>query len=273
MSKELAEETAKNIVISNIELEEFAMTNSGFEEVTADDLAIPFIRLLSQLSPQLQKQEGAYVKGAEAGDFYNTVLNEAYNGTEGITVIPCHYNRRYIEWKLRENGGGYVNSYMPDDAIKSTTITDTQNRDILPNGNQLQNTANFYVLMAHPTMGLQKALICMSSTQLKKAKKWLTQAQSLMAEGKNGMFVLPLCSSVYKLVSVAEKNEKGNWFGFEVSRERGLNLDDHDDSMLFKHAVSFSQSVKAGEVSIKDETLGHDSKDQITDGLEENSVM
>ena len=113
----------------------------------------------------------------------------------------------------------------------------------------------------------------MSSTQLKKAKKWLTQAQSLMAEGKNGMFVLPLCSSVYKLVSVAEKNEKGNWFGFEVSRERGLNLDDHDDSMLFKHAVSFSQSVKAGEVSIKDETLGHDSKDQITDGLEENSVM
>ena len=80
MSKELAEETAKNIVISNIELEEFAVTNSGFEEVTADDLAIPFIRLLAQLSPQLQKQEGAYVKGAEAGDFYNTTTGGTLNG-------------------------------------------------------------------------------------------------------------------------------------------------------------------------------------------------
>tara|TARA_R110002012_G_scaffold3552_2_gene16568 strand:+ start:5474 stop:6280 length:807 start_codon:yes stop_codon:yes gene_type:complete len=252
MSKELAEKTAKNIVISNNDLEEYSMVSSGFEETTADDLAIPFIRLLSQLSPQLNKQDGKYLENAEAGDFFNTVLNESYNGTEGISVVPCHYNRRYVEWKLRENGGGYVGSYMPDDPVAKTTTVDTAGRDILPNGNQLQNTANFYVLMLHPTLGLQKALICMTSTQIKKAKKWLTTAQSLMAEGKNGMFVLPLCSSVYKMKSVPESNEKGNWYGFEITREKGLDLKSEQEVALFKQAIAFAQSVKAGEVVVRE---------------------
>ena len=73
-------------------LEEFA--GEGLEEVTAEDLAIPFLRVLAQLSPQVNKRDGAYVEGAEAGMIYNTVANEAYDGEKGILVIPCHYNRK-----------------------------------------------------------------------------------------------------------------------------------------------------------------------------------
>ena len=258
--------------VSTEVMEDILATAGEGVDYDTSELQIPFVRVIQALSPQVKKSDSAFIKDAAQGDLFNTVTGEFWKGEKGIVVIPCYQETKYLEFIPRDQGGGFVGEIEVDSPVLSQTTRD-RSVELLPNGNQLQNTANFYVLMAHPTMGLQKALICMSSTQLKKAKKWLTQAQSLMAEGKNGMFVLPLCSSVYKLVSVAEKNEKGNWFGFEVSRERGLNLDDHDDSMLFKHAVSFSQSVKAGEVSIKDETLGHDSKDQITDGLEENSVM
>ena len=55
----------------NSVLEEFA--GEGLEEVTAEDLAIPFLRVLAQLSPQVNKRDGAYVDGAEAGMIYNTV--------------------------------------------------------------------------------------------------------------------------------------------------------------------------------------------------------
>jgi hypothetical protein len=93
-------------------LEEFA--GEGLEEVTAEDLAIPFLRVLAQLSPQVNKRDGAYVEGAEAGMIYNTVANEAYDGEKGILVVPCHYNRRFVEWQPRSSGGGFVGSYPID---------------------------------------------------------------------------------------------------------------------------------------------------------------
>ena len=55
----------------------------GFSEVTTEDLAIPFLRVLAQLSPQVNKRDGAYIEGAEAGMIYNTVMNEVYDGEEG----------------------------------------------------------------------------------------------------------------------------------------------------------------------------------------------
>jgi len=45
---------------------------TGLEETTTEDFAIPFIRVLQPMSPQLQKQHGSYVQGASAGDLYNT---------------------------------------------------------------------------------------------------------------------------------------------------------------------------------------------------------
>ena len=50
--------------------EEFA--HHGFEETTSEDLAIPFLRVLAQLSPQVNKRDAAYVKYADAGMLFNT---------------------------------------------------------------------------------------------------------------------------------------------------------------------------------------------------------
>tara|TARA_R110000744_G_scaffold3327_1_gene12841 strand:+ start:867 stop:1676 length:810 start_codon:yes stop_codon:yes gene_type:complete len=249
-NKEVAK--AKNTGVSAYEgMEQYSGT--GFGEVGSEDLSIPFLRILAQLSPQVNKQDGAYVPGAEAGMMFNTVLNETYDGTEGIQVVPCHYNRRFVEWKQRDQGGGYVGSFLPDDPIISTTIKNERGQDILPNGNILTNTSQFFVLMLHPTFGAQRVLMTMSSTQLKKGRKWLTQAQSMTAKGKNGIFVLPLMSQVYKVKTTPEKNDKGNWFGWDISRERGLDLSSEADKEVFESAVGFAKSVEAGEVQVKDE--------------------
>ena len=73
-----------------------------------------------------------------------TVLNETYDGEKGVFVIPCHYNRRFVEWKTRENGGGYVDSYEPTDPVVKTTFKNDTGQDMLPNGNMLSNTAQFF---------------------------------------------------------------------------------------------------------------------------------
>jgi|TARA_R110000787_G_scaffold43799_5_gene107311 hypothetical protein len=243
--------------------EEFG--GAGFGEVTTDDLAIPFLRILAQLSPQVNKRDGAYIEGAEAGHIYNTVLNEVYDGTKGIQVIPCLYQRRFVEWTPREKGGGYVQSYTPEDPIVATTTRDERGQDVLPNGNYLANTAHFFAICLHETLGPQRSLITMTSTQLKKARKWITQAQGLTAKGKNGVYTLPLMSQVYTLTSVQEQNDKGTWFGWEIQRERSVDLKNEDDVALFEMGLSFAKSVKAGEVEVKSEVT--EPKAEADDGI------
>ena len=246
--------------------EEFeAFAALGMDQVRSEDMSIPFLRILAQLSPQVNKRDGAYVDGAEAGMLYNTVANEAYDGEKGVLVIPCYYNRRYVEWKPREKGGGYVNSYDVDDKIVNTTYRDDRGNDVLPNGNLLTNTAQFFVLLLSEDGMPQRCLITMTSTQLKKARKWVTQMQSRTAMGKNGMFVLPMMSQVYRLRTVEERNDKGSWFGLEISHERSLDL--ADEKPVFDLGVSFSKSVRAGEVKVKEDqgTESFGSSDNETD--------
>jgi len=107
----------------------------------------------------------------------------------------------------------------------------------------------------------RRCLITMTSTQLKKARKWLTQMQTNTARGKNGnMFVMPMMSHVYTLSTVEERNDKGSWFGWEVSKSHVLDLSSQDDAGLFEMAVAFSKSVKAGEVKVKQEGDDHSSQ-------------
>ena len=82
MSKKELTETKGGAVAAYEGFEDFS--GEGFAEVTSEDLAIPFLRVLAQLSPQVNKRDAAYVKGAEAGQMFNTVLNETYLVT--ITV-------------------------------------------------------------------------------------------------------------------------------------------------------------------------------------------
>jgi len=45
----------------------------GLGNLTQEDLALPFLKILGQLSPEVNKRDGKYVQGAEPGMIYNTV--------------------------------------------------------------------------------------------------------------------------------------------------------------------------------------------------------
>ncbi len=252
-SKEVAvKEESKVVALPGANaFEQFA--GVGFSEVSTEDLAIPFIRILAQLSPEVNKRDGKYVQGAEAGMLFNTVLGKAWDGEKGIVVVPCHYSKRFLEWRPRQSGGGFVGSYTPEEAARLRTTRNDRNEDILPNGNLLTTTAQFFVLFLHEE-GVQPSLLAMSSTQLKKARKWLTQMQAMTAKGKNGAsYTLPMFSHAYRIRTVAESNDKGDWFGYDISKERALNMEDPEDNDLVQQAVRFAQSVKAGDVKVTHE--------------------
>ena len=188
----------------------------GIANISQEDLALPFLKVLGQLSPEVNKRDAKFVQGAEPGMIINTVTNEIYDGEKGIDVIPCHYKRQHIEWQDRgESQGAPVKIYEAGDDLPATT-RDKFNKDRLANGNYLETTANHFVVVLgkNPTT----ALISMKATQLKISRKWNTMMTGLKMKGSNGMFTPPTYSHIYKLKTVQQSNDKGTWFGWDVAR-------------------------------------------------------
>ena len=227
------------------------MSGLGFAETTTQDMSIPFLRILGAQSPQVDESDGAYVEGAKGGMLYNTVTNTVTSGKEGMLDGPCYYNRRYVEWKPRTEGGGYVASYLPDDPIVPTAVRNDKNEEVLPNGNLLTNTAQHFVMLVEGAQ-YSRCLITMSSTQLKKSRRWLSQMNAMTAMGKNGPYTLPMMSQFYTLTTVPEQNDLGKWYGWAIARERQLDLSNDFEKSLFDNAVAFAKSVEAGEVEAKE---------------------
>jgi len=233
----------KNNALATFDME--ADAAQGAQNISQEDLALPFLKILGQLSPEVNKRDGKYVEGAEPGKIINTVTNELF---DTIQVIPAHYKRQYIEWQDRGTStGAPVAIHDADSDIVSQTTRGKDYKDRLPNGNYLDNTASHFVL----TLGNnpQTALISMKSTQLKVSRKWNSMMMGIKMQGKNGLFTPPTYSHIYNLSTVQMSNDKGTWFGWDVSKVGPVT-----DKALYDMAKSFAESVGKGEIEAKPET-------------------
>jgi hypothetical protein len=222
-----------------------ADADKGLGNLGHEDLALPFLKILGQLSPEVNKRDGKYVQGAEPGMIYNSVTGTLYDGEKGIDVLPCHYKLEYIEWQDRGEGlGAPVAIHGSSSDIMSQTKRDGSYKDRLPNGNYIERTASHFVIICGDTP--TTALITMKSTQLKISRKWNSMMTGIKLKGKNGLFTPASFSHVYKLKSVQQKNDKGTWFGWEVSKVGPV-----EDSTLYQQAKSFAESVSRGDVKVK----------------------
>jgi hypothetical protein len=216
----------------------------GAQNISQEDLALPFLKILGQLSPEVNKRDGKYVEGAEPGKIINTVTNALY---DEVNVVPCHYKRQYIEWADRGTStGAPVAIHDADSDIISKTTRGKDYKDRLSNGNYLDNTANHFVLVLGDNP--QTALISMKSTQLKVSRKWNSMMMGIKMQGKNGLFTPPTYSHIYKLSTVQMSNDKGTWFGWDVSKAGPV-----EDKNIYDMAKSFAVSVGKGEVEAKPE--------------------
>jgi len=221
-----------------------ADANQGAQNISREDIALPFLKILGQLSPEVNKRDGKYVEGAEPGKIINSVTNELF---DSVQVIPCHYKRQYIEWQDRGTStGAPVAIHEADSDIVSQTTRGKDYKDRLPNGNYLDNTANHFVLVTGKNP--QTALISMKSTQLKVSRKWNSIMMGLKMQGKNGLFTPPTYSHIYNLSTVQMSNDKGTWFGWDVTKVGPVQ-----DKNIYDMAKSFATSVGKGEVQAKPE--------------------
>jgi len=217
----------------------------GLGNIGQQDLALAFLKILGQLSPEVNKRDGKYVEGAEPGMIYNSVSGDLYDGAKGIDVIPAYYKLEYVEWKDRgEGAGGPVAVHDSSSDIMSQTKADANYKDRLPNGNYVEKTASHFVIITgdSPTT----ALISMKSTQLKISRKWNSMMSGIKLKGKNGLFTPASFSHIYRLKTTQMSNDKGTWFGWDVSKAGPIT-----DTGLYQQAKTFSDSISKGSVKAK----------------------
>jgi len=222
-----------------------ADAGAGTQNIKQEDLALPFLKVLGQLSPEVNKRDAKYVEGAQPGMILNTVTKQLSNGEKGIEVIPVFYRRQYIEWQDRGEGqGAPVAIHDAGSDILNKTSRDKGNKDRLPNGNYIDNTANHFVVVLGDSPST--ALISMKSTQLKVSKNWNSLMMGIKMQGKDGLFTPPTYSHIYMLKTVQMSNDKGTWFGWDVTKKGSVS-----DKSVYDIAKNFAVRLSKGEVQVK----------------------
>lgn len=233
---------ASTALVDESAFEDYAST--GFEGVTSRDIVIPRLTILQALSPQVQKREPEYIKGAEVGQFCDTATNDLYDGE--IEVIPCFYARIFLEWAPRASGKGLVHNHGVDASILEKCRPDEKNRMILPNGNLIAETATFYVM--NVTGGMRRSFIPLSSTQLKAARKWMTLlTNEKLTRSDGSVFTPPIFFRSWKATVIEQSNAEGNWLGWKF--DPGTPILEIGGMELLAQCKEFFEQARDGVVT------------------------
>lgn len=216
--------------------------NKGMEGADKASYAIPFLVVLQKLSPQIDT-----VPFAVAGKLMNNVTNELF---DEAFVVPCAFQRMYLRWAPRDDGGGFKGMLKPEDVetgkIEGITKDEENPFVMILEGDELKDTRMHYVLVYSAKSDTWlPAMLSLGSTQIKKSKRWMTQIQSIELRNAEKVFTPPSYSHVYSIKTVKEQNDSGQWFGVDIQLVGPLG-----DQFVYAKAKKFHQDIAAGQVEI-----------------------
>ena len=256
-------------VISNDLLARMAQdAGNGMEGTDRESFAIPFIRVLQQLSPQCTEGKTGYNPKARPGMIFNTVTGELIDGQEGIIFLPCAYQRRFIQWGPRgsSDNGGFKGEWLPEDAAAAISDGRVKKFDdgkyYFPNErgeinpkkcDYLADTRSHFGLVLTDN-GPVQALLALSGSQIKKSK----QLMGILSSIRIGGVEPPTWMTKIKVTTVQESNDQGSWYGVRV--EAAGQIEDAETYDMGKsfHAAITRGAARAAYEHESDENSGAD---------------
>ena len=92
MSSSKDVDVKKNNALATVDIEKFA--DQGFDNIDSKSLQLPFLKILSQLSPQVTQGDSKFIEKARPGMIINTVTDKTTRGDDGKDRLQ---NGNYIE--------------------------------------------------------------------------------------------------------------------------------------------------------------------------------
>lgn len=215
-------------------------THAGLEEVGRDDVLIPRLCIAQSLSPQLKKNNEAYIEDLEVGDLFNSVTGEIYG--QEVKVVPLFFFKQYIEFRDIKEGGGVIAMYPTQQDVPAEKLQFVEGKS--PAVTEFKNEM---CLLVREGKSMEPIVVSFKSTGLKTARKW----NSLM-RGNNG---LPAYSKFYSLEVVSRTKGSQEWEGMNVLPGEFVPAD------FFKAAEQYFVQLRASGVQVDTAGLGDDERD------------
>ena len=208
----------------------------GNENVGTDDLAIPRLDLIQQLSPQIDKSSPKFIEGAETGHIFNSLTGEVY---DFVFVINLQFEQKWQVFKKRKFGGGFEGSF--DNEAEATQHLETQGLPV--DQHDVVETAIHKCLMLDEE-GKPKTpvLIYMSGSKQRVSKGWNSVIQLKNPDAAR-------FASVWTLQSSPEKNRQGQpYHNFKVDFAGWADEALYDEAKrLYEGLVSGGTDALAGD--------------------------
>ena len=221
----------------------------GNSEVDSEVLSIPFLK--TNLSNTIQEEN----RGCLKGDLYNTVDGQIYDGKKGILVIPCHFQRRWIQWSPIDDDQRApiaifekASDCPPTERLKKD---EKDNKDYLldGSGHYVEETHQHYVLICKDDGTLDAVMIAMKSTSLKASRNWNALIKTRRFPKSDGTsFNPPRFSHIYRLNTVMQSNGTMSYVVWNAKLEKQVS-----NINAYNEAKMFQQSIQKGEVEVKHE--------------------
>lgn len=225
---------------------------AGYEDQTSDDVQVPFIAVIQDLSPQHKKKRAEYIEGAEVGDLFNTVTNELV--PQGFEFIAFMRDHCFVEWIPRDKGGGFVARHERESEIVRRAKAESRKfgKYTTPDGNDLQET--FYVwglaiINGTPT----PAIIAFTSTKIKVFKKWNTARNMFRIQLADGTRQNPpMFAHLVAITTIEESRGDNDFFNLILTPAAGTMADSlmGPDDPRYLLAKKWRDDVAAGGVKV-----------------------
>lgn len=238
-------------------------SNRGSENVTNNDITLPRLQIIQDLSPQHKKNKPEYIDGAEAGMVFNTVSNELYELP--LQFIPVHYEVEYNIWKDQDCGGGFFGSYGSQSEAEAEVVRLVNEEGEKSEELEVVDTFVHYILIPRADDRLEEAVISMAKSQAKVSRKFNTIVK--MAGGDR-------FSRVYTLGVVDDQNANGQeYYNFKISPKGFVGSKEQ-----YERAEEVYEAINSGMRKIdRNETAGStptkESKPQEPDLADEDDQL
>lgn len=171
---------------------------AGTESVDLDDMQLPLLKQVQDISDERDPDAPEYIEGADSGHFFNSVTRELYTGD--LDIIPCNIRKTVVAFTPRSMGGGFLGEYESEEQAK----------EYLDEPAELKETTEIAVLYRpadDEDAGWAPALMPMTMSKLKPARALLTQLMSLRVQDKQP----PAYGTIFEMQSVRAKGKKGTY--------------------------------------------------------------
>ena len=216
------------------------------------ELAIPFIRLLQDLSPQVKSRDPEYIEGAQPGMILLQSSGQLIDGEKGINIVPIMKQRSITEWVPRKEGGGFIADHGNDLSVLEDNPRNEEGKRLTPDGHEIVDAMQYFVLIITDE-GIEQAVLNFGGMSWKAARQWNTfMANTLkVMNGDKRVPSPPTFAGVYNLTTRPDSNDKGDFFVYNKPAFVGFTSEHDDADEIFGMCSVIREGLKSGKIKAK----------------------